>query len=127
LVVGLGGEADVTLLAKASNLRYSTNTATTQQRKGNKVEAIVKLILLAYLMEGIKASDVAFLINREAGCDVFRCMSPQQHLARRATGIKQRIERQMTSYPQEVTVNPGKVMHEGEVQQMYVVEVRVKV
>ena len=87
---------------------------------------IVKLILLAYLMEGIKSSDVGILTNREGGCEVFRCMAPQQHFGRRAIEIKQRLERQLTSFPSEVCVNPGKVIHENEVQTMYVVEVRIK-
>lgn len=89
------------------------------------METIVKLIMLAYMMEGIKASDVAILFTREDGRDVFRCMALQQHLARRAVGIKERVEQQLKSYVAEVCVNPGKVLYEGAMQQMYMVEVRV--
>ena len=89
------------------------------------MEAIIKLIMLAYMMEGIKASDVAILVNREDGRDVFRCMAPQQHYGKRAIQVKQRIEQQLKSYVADTSVNPGKAIHDGVTQQMYVVEVRV--
>jgi hypothetical protein len=88
------------------------------------MQVVIQIILLAYKMEGIKASDVAVLVTKESGATVFRCMSPQQHNAYRAVGIKQRLERNLCASPDaECEVQPGTVYADGQTQTMHTVVV----
>lgn len=88
------------------------------------MQAIIQLILQCYMMEGIKASDVAMLITTEGGATVFRCMAPQQHNSYRAVGVKQRLERKLDdAHAAEVCVQPGTVFGEGKSQVMHTVVV----
>lgn len=88
------------------------------------MQAIIQIILLAFKMEGIRAEHVAMLITKEAGATVFRCMSPQQHNATRAVGVKQRLERNLCdTHAAECEVQPGQVYAEGVSQTMHSVVV----
>ena len=75
---------------------------------------ILQLILQAYAMEGIKAADVAMLVTRENYATVYRCMSPQQHHAARAQGVKKRLQRWLVGESSaDCEVQPGQVITEA--------------
>ena len=89
------------------------------------MEQIIKLILLAYRLEGIWPRDVAIITSRGAGLDVFQCMAPQQHNAARAGGIKSRVAALLVDYPADVIIRPTNIITASGSERMHQVVVEL--